>query len=150
MKQFLSILVLGVGIFSCKSKNNNEQKITDTLSVQHEEHQKEGESLQLNKGAKWKVDSNTTINIGLIKKTIATTLNQKSIDFTTVAGQLQEDLNKLISECKMTGADHEALHQWLEPLLEKVKNLKEATAVTGPTLLKEISDHLNLFANYFE
>lgn len=150
MKKFLTILLLTAGIFSCKSKSSDSEKTTDTISAHYQEHEESAATLHLNNGAKWKVDSITMINVNQLRDIIAATQQNESKDFTIIAGQLLNSLNKLISECKMTGADHEALHKWLEPLLEQVKKLKEATSATGPALMKEISDHLNLFGNYFE
>lgn len=51
----------------------------------------------------------------------------------------------------MKGPDHDALHKWLEPLLEETKELKNATEVKNAReKLKEIDERINLFAQYFE
>jgi hypothetical protein len=57
----------------------------------------------------------------------------------------------MVTECKMKGADHEALHQWLEPLMEKTRELKKVSNVeNAATLLSEIGKQLALFPQYFE
>lgn len=150
MKKLLSLLLLIVSIISCKSKSNNGQSPADTLSSKQEVHENTGTELSLNNGAKWKVDSITQVHFNELKNIVDAAQKNESKDFAGVAAQLQEGLNTLISDCKMTGPDHEALHKWLEPLLEKVKELKGVSAAGGPALMKEISGHLNLFENYFE
>ena len=150
MKKIFWIFLLASMVTSCNTKSSSDQKTTDTGAIKHEEQPQPDTALTLNNGAKWKVDSITMVNIGLLKKIIADIGKNQTKDFATIAGQLQESLNQLISECKMTGADHEALPKWLEPLLEKVKALKTASAANGPTVIKEITDHLNLFEKYFE
>ena len=150
MKKIFWLFLLTSIVTSCQTRSSSDQKTADTVAIKHEEHPQPDTALALNNGAKWKVDSITMVNIGLLKKIIADVGKNETKNFTTIAGQLQESLNKLISECKMTGADHEALHKWLEPLLEKVKTLKGASAANGPTLIKDITDYLNLFEKYFE
>ena len=60
-------------------------------------------------------------------------------------------LNKLISECKMTGADHDALHKWLEPLIGEMGKLKKSTnEQEAAGIVKEIDEQLKLYTQYFE
>ena len=67
------------------------------------------------------------------------------------ASELQNSLNKMVAECKMKGADHEALHHWLEPIMEKTKELKEVTTTgKAATILNEIEKQVDLFNQYFE
>ena len=64
---------------------------------------------------------------------------------------MQDGLNKLITECKMKGADHDALHHWLEPVIEKTKELKSVdTEEKGAIILSNINHDLDLFDQYFE
>lgn len=150
MKKLLLLLLVSTLVISCNPKSSDGKKTSDSVVTSHEEHTGSGAGLELNNGSKWKVDSITKVNVALLKESVAAIQQNKLSDFKTISGQLQDGLNKLINECKMTGADHEALHKWLEPLLGKAKDLNEATAANGPTLVKEISDHLNIFDNYFE
>ena len=51
----------------------------------------------------------------------------------------------------MKRADHEALHNWLEPIMEKTKELKKENSIeTARTIFGEIEKQLNLFPQYFE
>ena len=107
--------------------------------------------LVLNNGAKWKADSTTALNVALLKKIISGTNKETLQNYSQTAIELQDGLNKMISECKMKGADHEALHHWLEPLMEKTKELKKANNIeNAKTIFGEIEKQINLFSQYFE
>nr|MBP9549648.1 hypothetical protein [Chitinophagales bacterium] len=60
-------------------------------------------------------------------------------------------INKMISECRMQGADHDALHLWLEPLMGMNKKLQAAGSVEeGAESLAMIQEQVNLYSQYFE
>ena len=72
-------------------------------------------------------------------------------DYHQTATRLQDGLNKMVAECKMKGPEHEALHHWLEPLMEKTKGLKNAGSIEDAgIILDEIKNQMNLFSKYFE
>jgi len=57
----------------------------------------------------------------------------------------------MVKECRMQGADHKALHQWLEPLIKNVGQLKKASdEKEASTLMNEISEQLTNYHQYFE
>ena len=152
MKRILSILLVTAFLAACDSKKGNEQKSTaDTVVEKQETHQENAGLLQLNNGAKWKIDSVTAINTGLLKKTVSGAITNKPANYAETALKLEEGLNKLVKECKMSGAEHDALHQWLEPMIEKTKELKNTGAAeSAETILTGIEQQLNLFDQYFE
>jgi hypothetical protein len=112
------------------------------------------EKLALNNGQKWKVDSITKINVNNIQSIVASINNQQNkslLIYKNSATDLQKGLDKMINECKMEGPDHEALHQWLKPLIEKVQELTKATTEEGAaSVVKEIEEQINLYPQYFE
>ncbi|HEX6848421.1 MAG TPA: hypothetical protein VF144_15665, partial [Chitinophagaceae bacterium] len=60
-------------------------------------------------------------------------------------------VDKMISECKMKGPDHDALHKWLESLISEVSKLKRTTSEQeAAEIIKETDKHLKLYAQYFE
>jgi hypothetical protein len=72
-------------------------------------------------------------------------------DFHTVADELQSGLNKVMKECRMKGADHEALHHWLEPILMEVKDLKAVMHIgDGNKSFEKIYQQLTVYKHYFE
>jgi hypothetical protein len=57
----------------------------------------------------------------------------------------------MIRECKMQGPDHEALHKWLEPLMEQVSTLKQAATVAAAgQAFNVIQSQVNRYDQYFE
>jgi hypothetical protein len=51
----------------------------------------------------------------------------------------------------MTGPDHEALHHWLEPILEKNKELKNISDTTNASkIFVSIDQRIDDYPNYFE
>lgn len=152
MKKIISILLVTALLTACDSNKRNEQKPSvDTVSEKHEEHEEKGGVLQLNNGAKWKIDSVTAVNVGLLKTIVSDAKTNKPANYAEAAAKLQDGLNKLIKECKMSGAGHDALHHWLEPMIEKTKEFKNAgSAESAETILTGIEQQLNLFDQYFE
>ncbi|MBY0349048.1 MAG: hypothetical protein GTN67_14760 [Hydrotalea flava] len=57
----------------------------------------------------------------------------------------------MIQECRMSGPEHEALHHWLEPLINESNTL---ISITDTTLAKntfdKIDKHLDVYRYYFK
>lgn len=152
IKKLLAILMVTAVLLACNSAAEKEKSTAaDTLTNNHHDHEGEATGLALNNGAKWKADSITIANVSLLKETLSVAKKEKLEDYLQTASQLQEGLNKMLSECKMKGEDHKALHQWLEPLMEKVKTLKTVTTVEDAAAISTaIEKQVNLFTEYFE
>ena len=72
-------------------------------------------------------------------------------DYQTLSTDLNNALNKMIQQCKMTGPDHEALHHWLGPILKETNELKNITDTTiAGSTFKSINTRLDVYNNYFE
>ncbi|MDE3143357.1 MAG: hypothetical protein KGL19_04335 [Bacteroidota bacterium] len=152
MKKIITIIFVTNLLLSCNSGNDKEKNTaTDSVTEKHNEPENKTTGLVLNDGIKWKADSTTLINVANLQTIVSNAKNQKPENYLQTASALQDGLSKMISECKMKGADYEALHQWLEPLMEKTKELKDATVVeNAATTLNEIENQINLFTQYFE
>lgn len=150
MKKLLAfLLVIALSCNSQIDKKNNTAH--DVAAETHKEHAAEATGLALNNGAKWKADSTTKLNVALLQNIISNTKKESTEDYHQTAKQLQDGLNKMIDECKMTGADHTALHQWLEPIIEKTEDLKNAdSTVNTSVIISDIENQINLFQQYFE
>lgn len=154
MKIILLTAILSIFAISC---NNDQQSSTEkepTSTEAKHEHEEGAAKLELNKGAKWKADSNTNNNVQNLR-TIVERLNNsndKTLNAYHSAGSdLQAGLDKMIAECKMEGPDHDALHKWLEPLISNVSALKKSTnEKEASEIIKETDEHLKLYAQYFE
>ena len=123
----------------------------DSAVVNQREVDESSAALLLNNGARWKADSLTKSNVSLLQAIVSKSAKNAPANYGQTATLLQDGLTKMVNECKMHGADHEALHHWLLPLMQKTKELKAAaSAENAAHLLKEIEEHITLFAQYFE
>lgn len=105
--------------------------------------------LSLNKGVKWKADAKTLANVTLLKTAVADAVKQNPVDYSLTAAALQKRLDKMVAECSMKGPEHDALHQWLLPLVQKVNAFKKASGENAAVLLREIETQIHLFDQYF-
>ena len=143
------LLCLSVLIISCSEAPEN---ITDTATqeqAQSELAQWE-QDIKLNQGAPWRANKATSVGIvnmyGIIVESAPTSHN----DYKEMADALNQEMNMLIQRCTMTGPSHDNLHVYLEPLLKKLTELKEAeTAKASKQLTSEIQEHLMVYNKYF-
>jgi hypothetical protein len=126
MNKFIlaTIMLFALG---CTSNETNEGK--KGLSTENKIFEKD--ELELNNGKKWNLDDITKKNIAPIKSLLKDTA---VADFRKLASGLQQQTDKLVSECKMKGKDHEALHHWLEGWLADLKGLKDGEDQQKPTM----------------
>jgi hypothetical protein len=114
----------------------------------------QNKELTLNNGAKWKADSVTNQNVVNLK-TIVDNFRTKPFpslnEYHLLSADLGNGLNQMVQQCKMTGPDHEALHHWLEPILQENKNLKEVSdTLNGRKIFHSIDKRIDDYHNYFE
>lgn len=157
MKEIPFLLAASL-LLACESAPVTETtKVTDTIAVMEEgavdsmaEPAPAAQSnLSLHNGVKWKADAQTLANVSLLKTVVADALKQTSVNYKLAAAGLQNGLDKMVSECSMKGADHEALHQWLLPLVQKVNAFKKASGENAAVVLREIEKQISLFDQYF-
>ena len=155
MKKALIILLLSTVFVACNNPETaaTKEPATEAQAAQHE-HAAEQTALQLNNGAKWKADSPTNDNVKNLQA-IVEKFNAAG-DHSLPAHQanataLQAGLSKMVNECRMQGADHDALHKWLEPLMKQVNGLKLAGSEDAAAKqLESIQTQLNYYNQYFE
>jgi hypothetical protein len=146
MKKTILLFVFAAGFFAC-----NQTPVT--LEVE-EQHQHQELALSLNNGSKWQADTETNENVAYLKLLTDgfSKMEKPTVeDYHSLAGDLTAGINKMIRECKMTGPDHEELHQWLEPVIKNSNDLKSAS--DGVEARKEfiyLNDQLNSYNKYFE
>lgn len=88
-------------------------------------HDKHRQTLELNKGKKWKVHEKMLSYIRAMEKDLAQFENNKSQDYKKLAKKLQKNIDGLTSNCTMKGKAHDELHKWLLPFIANVKALSE-------------------------
>jgi hypothetical protein len=150
MKSFV-IVVLATALWSCSAPDEK------NATADHATHQHEKVApveLALNNGAKWKADAATNTNVKAVVSVLDAfdASSARSLDdYLGVATKLQVSLDKLIGDCEMQGPDHDALHLWLHPLLERLDALKASTTADEARLAYEaVEEQARLYNTYFE
>ncbi len=156
MKQLLLIVSAISILFSCNTQDDKGKKdVGQAIEKEHKDHSdKENGGLSLNNDNKWKADASTNNNVKALLVIVDEFNAGKDKTLTNyhnaVAG-LQDGLGKMIKECRMQGADHAALHKWLEPLMKQVSLLqKTTTEEEAKEKFHTMHEHLNLYEKYFE
>ena len=106
-------------------------------------------TLTLNEGKKWKLDEPTRANIKSIREAFENA-GSTSPDYSTLAADLQARSNKLVSECRMSGIDHDMLHIWLTDYLSSLNKMSSPDPLAQKTGFHDIEGQLRLFDQYFE
>ena len=96
---------------------NKEKHDSDAVSSAKE--------LQVNNGAKHKADDATRKNVAAMVQTVNDADNLGKENTAKLTKQLQVRIDTLVQQCKMSGPEHDALHTWLEKVLEDLKEIKE-------------------------
>lgn len=142
--------LITTGLFACNdTKNESAGHVHSQDSVTHSTSEKQSQ-LVLNDGKKWKLDEATRNNIDSIKKTVQTVAVSKEKDYAKAATDLENDANRLVSQCRMSGKDHDMLHMWLESFLSDLKQLKTGSKEEQPMAFAKIETSVNGFSDYFE
>lgn len=128
MTQLKTIIAvtLAVLLSSCNTKIKEEK----TAEIPVEEHQHAStETIELNNGAKWKVDATLMLHIRNMEKDIADFEKNSTNDYALLATKLKQNVGLLTSNCTMEGQAHDELHKWLVPYIELVEEFsKEKSA----------------------
>lgn len=149
MKQIKFLLACASLLIACNQSND---KTGDNLQTGHEQHQ--DTSLSLNNGARWKTDTVTNQNVIRLKTTADMFRVQPfpSINNYQILGNdLSNDVDTLIQQCKMKGEEHEALHKWLEPILNLSGQLKNSTDTSAARqIFRSLDSRIDAYSNFFE
>ena len=155
-RKIMSGLIL-FSFFACNQANKVEQK-DSTGAAATEEHAAAEEAhpaeLTLNKGSKWKTDESTRFHAANLRTAIEEFNKKKEPGLTgyhSFAAELQTELGALVKSCRMKGADHEALHLWLGPVMKQTADLKSVrTAEEGKMVTEQLSADIQKFDQYFQ
>lgn len=148
-----AVFIMAAGILiACNQTQIKKGKLTEpsTETDGHPEHEAHAR-INLNSGAIWKADSSTNKNVLDLYTLIADANPIMQEDYHKTGKVLQTNINKIISECRMKGPDHDALHQWLKPLMEMNKKIAGVASVNeGKELFGMITKHIEKYSDYFE
>ncbi|HMT75493.1 MAG TPA: hypothetical protein PKA77_15580 [Chitinophagaceae bacterium] len=127
---------------SCNSKSTKEK---------HENHDTKKDEQVITtpvNNTKWKADEATKKNVSAIVQVISDNSYTDAGKREELYSNLKAKIDILVKECSMKGADHDALHVWLEKVLEGLKNLKDKSSVYSEvytTLKQDISSFYQTF-----
>jgi len=134
-------------LLACNHQDHSEMHQDSTS---HEETQ----ALNLNNGMKWKADTATNQRITDLQNIadhFKTITAPTPSEYQVLGNDMNNMLQKLLQECKMTGPDHEALHQWLTPVMRlsnDLKNIKDSS--TARKNVNDLDTQLKAYHTYFE
>ena len=136
MKQLLIILLAVMA--SCGSQPVKEQKENSAKQDKEEK----AITVPLNNGARWKADELTKKNVAVLMQVVNDSAYTDAGKRSKLYMELESKIAQLIRECRMQGADHDALHAWLEKVQHDLKEIKEEDEYDKAvaTLKKDIAD----------
>ncbi len=118
------------------------------------EHNAPVKELVLNNGVKWQADESTKANVTALQAISSgfDAAGEKTLEgYTSTGKKLNEGVTQLVSACTMAGADHDALHLWLEPLMDSIHALEKANDLeSAAATYNTIRERLAIFNTYFE
>jgi len=145
-----------LSISSCNSKSANQEvdhiATTETIKEGELKENEHGDSspLQLNNGAKWEANAETTQGItNMIKLVSEFPATPSDQDYTNLQDKLVSELNLIFQRCTMTGDSHEQLHNYLLPLKNKIEDLDQSTQQESGKVVEQIRTRLAQYDQYF-
>lgn len=142
MKKLMIILTIGINACTTQvitdkddNKNSNEQDNNTTI-------------VQLNNGSKWKADESTKRNVAAMVQVVSDSSFTDPAKKSILSATMQSKIDSLIKQCSMKGAEHDALHVWLEKVLDDLKELKKEDdeySETYAALKKDIESFYSFF-----
>ncbi len=143
MKKLL--ILLAMAAMAC-----NSQVKTDQQKDGHENHDtKKEEALSLNNDKKWKADEATLNNVNAMMVVINDSSYAASSARSAFINQMQNRIDTLVSQCRMQGPDHDALHLWLNKVTKNMKEIKEEDDEYAKEKEK-LKNNIERFYTYFE
>lgn len=148
----MSILTLSLLLFGCGNvENEKSNKPTVSNAKEEHKHNAEIQSIELNNGEKWKVDSNMIPYIRNMERDIISFSNDEHKDYNSLAEKLQSNIDSLTYNCTMEGKAHDELHKWLLPFIDLVTELSKSKNETeAAKQFENIQKSFRTFNQYFQ
>lgn len=142
MKQLL-IMVLAAFV-SCTGQQTAEQHKNNTAN----NNEDKVVTVTLNIGAKWKADEATRKNVAAMVQVGNDSTYADAGKRKQLYKNLKTKIDTLVKECSMKGAEHDALHVWLEKVLKDLKELKEEDDEYGEAYAALKKDIANFYQSF--
>lgn len=163
MKKAIILLSMGsLLLWSCNSNNQDLAKNATEVHEahadhdehegdEHEHHADASEAIELDNGAKWKVNEEMKPFVLKGEELVNNFIKDKGADFKGLAEAIESENSRLIKSCTMDGKSHEELHKWLHPHLELVEALaKETNPQRSEEIVAKLQHSYHFYHLYFE
>lgn len=148
--KLISLLIVGIIVSNCGNDSSISTNSTNKTPLIDHHSSHEHDNLQLNKGKKWKVNAAMKPLITESEILIKDYHSNSYTDFSTLAKQLSNNNNELISRCTMKGQAHDELHKWLMPHIKLVQRLEQTKSTKKANLIiQELRVSFATFNTYF-
>jgi hypothetical protein len=115
----------------------------------HENHPATLE-VQLNQGAKWQANLETTAGIRAMQESMDAYISGSPPEnYKALQKKLESDLQLIFQQCTMTGEAHNQLHNYLLPLKKMMDDLDAGDPVKGKETFIRIQQHLAAYDQFF-
>ena len=143
---------------SCEKKNEDHATREATTEHQnhesmdnqdHADHEPSEVKLKLNDGKKWEMNAEMKPYINDMEQQLIA-YNPQTDDYKVLAKNLSETNENLIKSCTIKGTQHEVLHAWLMPHMEKIEQLKNAqTKEDADKIVGDLKQSMTTYHKYF-
>ena len=121
------ILVILCGLLIAGCGNLPEEKTSkESGQIQQDKSATDpATEMHLRENIKYRADETTRRNVDSLTSIINDNSNKGEANRVQLTEQVQKRIEILVQQCKMKGPDHDALHEWLEKVLDDLKRLKK-------------------------
>lgn len=156
-KSFL--LLFGLSFFfllSCKNPTDpqaqtGEQNTTVTPApTKATENAAGAPEVELNKGAKWEANPETTKGIGVMQGLLGEFTPEPTVeDYRALHKKLATSFQSILQQCTMTGEAHNQLHNYLLPLKGQIDKLGSESLADCQKVMPDLKAYLMKYSQYF-
>lgn len=154
----ITLAALSLFLLSCGNTASENAKVetpksdTSVVAKAETEHEHdENEAIELDNGKKWKVDTNMMTHFQAMKIDIAAFKGKTTSEYEALAVNLKKNIDRLTSNCTMTGQAHDEVHKWLLPYIDLVDEFSESKSEAEfEKHYQELKSAYVTFDTYFE
>lgn len=156
--KFLAFLILGTVLFSnsaCKPSAEKNEEAGGTADQRPSIYTAKdghtiGMNVELNKGAKWEANVETTRGIDMMRGLLIDFKADPTVeDYRALHKKLAVEFQHILQRCTMTGEAHTQLHNYLMPLKEKIDFLGTGKLNECNALLPELKEYVMKYSHFF-
>jgi hypothetical protein len=156
-KSFLLIFGLSaIVLLSCKSPSDpqaqagEENTTVAPTPAPAPENAAGPAEVELNKGAKWEANPETTKGIGVMQGLLGEFTPEPTVeDYRSLHKKLSTSFQSILQQCTMTGEAHNQLHNYLMPLKSQIDKLGSENLAGCQKVMPEMQAYLMKYSHYF-